>query len=99
MKFRFFHFCTVQFFRVCSKPVEIVTSHLFDDKHTMGHRMLVGLLVMVVGVIVAKSGHIVSHNTLIIYGADVMGYGIHGVGASPYIEHLFNGFKNNDKGK
>lgn len=67
--------------------VYLMSDHLFDGKHSARHRMAVGVVVMVVGVVVSKSGfgfaHAVAH-----YAADIVGYAIHGLGAVPFIERL-----------
>lgn len=67
--------------------VYVISDHLFDGKHSTRHRMAVGAIVMVFGVVVSKSGfgfaHAVAH-----YAADIIGYAIHGLGAVPFIERL-----------
>lgn len=64
-----------------------VARHLFGREHHAGHRMIVGSIVMVVGVLIAKCAggvHIFAFEVCI----DLVGYGIHGLGLTPFIEHL-----------
>lgn len=63
------------------------TCSLFIGKHhTVKHRMLAGLIIMVVGVAVAKGLPILLHSGWLHFLADLLGYGIHGLGLTPFIE-------------
>ena len=57
------------------------SSHLVGNKYPTEHKMKVGSMVMLIGVIFATSVpiHIV---------ADLVGYFIHGLGATPFIEYF-----------
>ena len=68
-----------------------ICTHLLSENHTPHHRMLVGTAVMTAGVTVAKVfGH--SDLMLIAYIGDAVGYGIHALGMTPFIEHLLHQF-------
>lgn len=59
---------------------------LLGENHPAKYRMATGVGVMIVGVAVAKVfGHMVEP---IGYAADLIGYAIHGLGLTPFIEHL-----------
>lgn len=62
-----------------------ICTHLLSDRHTEKHRMAVGGVIVIVGVMVSKIpvGYQVLHIFL-----DAGGYFIHGVGAIPFVEHL-----------
>lgn len=54
-------------------------------EHKTHHRMIAGVVVMAVGVSIAKaSGQFESH--WVHYVLDGLGYGIHGIGLAPFIE-------------
>ena len=57
------------------------TFHLVGDKYPTKHKMEVGMGMMLIGVIFATSVpiHIL---------ADLVGYFIHGIGATPFVEYL-----------
>jgi hypothetical protein len=65
----------------------IVAEHLVGSQHKEHHRMLSGLAIMGVGVSIAKSGHYF-HTDVIIYLVDLVGYGVHGIGLVPFVEHI-----------
>lgn len=70
-------------------PTRPICNALFDKEHSHRHRMLVGAIVMGVGVVIAKSaGH--HELQLIAYVGDVIGYGVHGLGLTPYIEYIID---------
>lgn len=59
--------------------------HLLGSKQTIGHRMLVGSVIMGVGyflVEVTLTPHFIQHIT------NFVGVGIHAVGATPFIEWM-----------
>lgn len=60
-----------------------ICNHLLGKQHTIVHRMLVGVAIMCVGVAFVEltaSIHVVHYVT------NIAGYGIHAVGATPFIE-------------
>lgn len=64
-----------------------VCLHLIGPQHKPHHRMIAGAVIMVAGVLIAKSAEhfhaFPAHVAL-----DLVGYMIHGLGAVPYIEWL-----------
>jgi hypothetical protein len=63
----------------------IVGDHLFNKSHSDMHRMLTGVVIMSIGVVVSKI-----HFTLVVFQLiiDGVGYGIHGIGLTPFIEKI-----------
>jgi hypothetical protein len=59
--------------------------HLLGKDHDTIHHMVVGGGVMVIGVLIAKQG---GHMEAAVFhiGLDVIGYSLHGLGLTPYIE-------------
>lgn len=55
------------------------------EHHTHSHRMIAGATVMTVGVTIAKVGAVL-HPEIFCDIADGVGYLIHGIGATPYVE-------------
>lgn len=73
-----------------------ITKPVFDSllskKYTHFHRMTTGVMVMIVGVAVAKvAGH--SPNLLYAGIGDMLGYAIHGVGLTPFAVFLSEKFE------
>ncbi len=64
-----------------------ICNHVLGENHTKAHRMGAGMIVMVIGVTVAKSCANI-HFLNLHFIADLIGYGIHGLGLTPFIEHL-----------
>jgi len=64
-----------------------VCTHLLGEHHSEGHRMVVGVLVMIFGVTVSKA-FATSPSLILHYGADTLGYAIHGIGAIPFVERV-----------
>ena len=64
---------------------------MLGHEHSHTHRMAVGAVVMACGVAIAKAtGR--SEYELICYIGDGIGYGIHGLGLTPYIEFIVGKF-------
>jgi hypothetical protein len=65
----------------------VLCDHMLGEHHSTKHRMLVGTMVMVCGVMIAK---LTSHATYEIFEivGDLTGYLVHGVGAVPYVDAL-----------
>ncbi len=63
----------------------MVCDHLFDKNHSDAHRMVVGVIIMGFGVMISKT-----HTSIIIlhYIFDGVGYAIHGLGVTPFVERL-----------
>lgn len=62
----------------------IIAGHLFGKDHHTGHRLFTGLIVMISGVLLAKS----VHGGMLHYITDLFGYLLHGAGATPYVEYF-----------
>lgn len=67
--------------------VRTICTNLVGKHHSFHHRAIVGVCVMLTGVVVAKS---VGHHEVQIVAllGDTLGYGLHGVGLIPFVEHL-----------
>jgi len=64
-----------------------ICDHLLNHDHTHAHRMAVGVMVMTVGVFIAKAaGH--HEIEIVAYLGDGIGYAIHGLGLTPFVEYL-----------
>lgn len=61
-------------------------NHLIGEHHTLGHRMFVGSILMVVGVAVAHTATVLPTGAGFV--ADLTGYLIHGIGSTPVIEAI-----------
>lgn len=67
----------------CNLP-KVISSHLFGENHSPAHRKGTGVVLMIIGVAISKQPFIEAH---IIHGlADLIGYAIHGLGLTPFIE-------------
>ncbi len=60
---------------------------LLGHDHKPAHRMTVGIVVMSVGVFIAKASHGI-HFEVLAMAVDCVGYGVHGLGLTPFIEWL-----------
>lgn len=62
-------------------------SHLCGDKFSNTHKFSAGTVIMMVGVVVAKSAvYFELHIIHIVF--DMAGYLLHGIGAIPFAEHV-----------
>lgn len=69
----------------CNVP-RIISYHLFGKDHTSRHRKFTGVTLMIFGVALSKQSFFESH---LIHGlADLVGYAIHGLGLTPFIEGI-----------
>lgn len=67
----------------------LICNHLVGENHSAVHRCTFGIVIMCVGVGFTKAAFLVDIS--FIHGvADVVGYGIHGIGAIPFVEHIIN---------
>lgn len=71
--------------KVANLPREIC-NHLHGDAHSVSHRMWVGFGVMLGGVMFAHMASGLPHFIAVV--VDMTGYGIHALGATPFIEWL-----------
>lgn len=63
--------------------VKTVCTHLLGPNHTVSHRMLVGVGIMCSGVFLVE---ITAGIYIVHYVTNIVGYGIHAIGATPFIE-------------
>lgn len=67
--------------------VGIVCDHVLSENHSHLHRVVAGVLVAMVGVLIAHNlGH--SHNQAIAVAGDGVGYTLHGLGIAPILDWL-----------
>ena len=64
---------------------------LLGKEHTHAHRMMVGTIVMSVGVLIAKTAGHVEYAAIAFIG-DAIGYGVHGLGLTPFLEFVISKF-------
>lgn len=62
---------------------KVLACHLYGDKHTYFHRIIIGLIVAALGVLLTK---IQTGNAIFQSGLDFTGYAFHGAGVLPCIE-------------
>jgi hypothetical protein len=68
-----------------------ICQHTLGKEHTAAHRMLVGSAVMLIGVLTAKAAHhFESYMAQVML--DLVGYGVHGFGLTPFLEKLLEMF-------
>ena len=74
--------------KIYSFLVEVnVLEHLLNKKHSQTHRMFFGLVIGYTGVLIAKAaGH--SHFEGLAQIGDGMGYFLHGLGITPFIDKI-----------
>lgn len=77
---------TAKILRYINVP-RLMAVHVMGKNHNEGHHMVAGVVVMVVGVMIAKSAEHLQYEVLK-YLADMVGYAIHGIGLTPYVEAL-----------
>jgi uncharacterized protein YcfJ len=82
----------IQIFIYRVNVVRPICNHLVGRHHTFTHRLITGVIVMVVGVLIAKHfGH--SSNQLVAIIGDAIGYGLHGLGLTPLVESMVGEFE------
>lgn len=69
--------------KVANLPREIA-NHLHGEEHPLGHRMIIGMVVMAGGVMFAHMASGMPHFVAVVI--DMVGYGIHALGAVPFLE-------------
>lgn len=65
-----------------------ICNHFVGEQHTLNHRMVCGGIIMIIGVgfykvMVYSNGYFILH-----FFGETIGYLIHGVGASPFVEWI-----------
>lgn len=68
-----------------------IRSHLLGENHTPRHKFLYGTMVMVLGVSLVKVVAPAMESVFFHIGVDVIGYGLHGVGAIPIMKSIEGG--------
>ena len=67
--------------------VRPICRNLVGQHHGFAHRAVVGVGIMLLGVVLAKTiGH--HEYAIIALLGDTLGYGLHGIGLIPFVEHL-----------
>lgn len=61
-------------------------SVLIGKHHTLTHRLVAGLIIMVAGVAIAKGLPALLQSGWAHFLSDLLGYGVHGMGLTPFIE-------------
>ena len=69
----------------------LLCHYAFGHGHHWCLKYLAGIAIMIVGVLIAKLGGTI-HAFHFHYFADVVGYGVHGLGAVPFIEWVVHFF-------
>lgn len=69
-----------------------ICNSLVGREHTQRHRVGTGMIIMAVGVTIAKVGACI-HFWWVEYALDITGYLIHGIGCLPIIEHMEEKYK------
>lgn len=67
--------------------VRRLCDHFIGENHTLKHRVGVGTTIMVIGVTIVKVGAMAPFGFIHVT-TDVIGYLIHAIGGTPYIEYL-----------
>lgn len=70
-------------------PIKWASSGLFGENHSLTHRCIVGIGIMIVGVNIAHAAEMVTI-AFIKLSLDGVGYLIHGIGAVPFVDLLHN---------
>lgn len=65
----------------------LICNHIIGKEHKIQHRITVGTAIMMIGVLISKSGGGISL-IIIHYLFDAIGYGLHGIGLIPWIEYI-----------
>lgn len=61
-----------------------VCNHLFDERHTYEHRMIIGMFLMPTGVLISK---LFASMYVLHFICDMVGYAIHGIGVVPIVDY------------
>jgi len=69
--------------------VQLLCDQMFGEQHTHRHRMTVGVLVMCVGISIAKGSTFFEYEIVRLLG-DGLGYLIHGLGGVPFADFLMD---------
>lgn len=64
----------------------IICNHVVSKEHSLKHRKIVGIVIMVVGVVIAKGFFIPISMEVVHVVCECTGFGLHALGAAPWIE-------------
>ena len=70
----------------------VICDHLVGDKHSQSHRYVVGTVIMSLGVGLTQVVFFWEATAIHIIG-DIIGYGVHGLGAVPFIDKFISSSK------
>lgn len=73
---------------------KMICDHLVGEEHSSIHRYSVGVVIMGIGVGLTKAVFLIDLG-IIHYLGDVIGYGIHGIGAIPFVDGLIKKHQEN----
>lgn len=65
----------------------LICNHIIGKEHKIQHRITVGTVIMMIGVLISKGGGGISL-VIVHYLSDAIGYGLHGIGLIPWIEYI-----------
>lgn len=65
----------------------LICNHIIGKEHKIQHRITVGTIIMMIGVLISKGGGGISI-VIVHYLFDAIGYGLHGIGLIPWIEYI-----------
>ena len=71
----------------------IICNHLFTEKHSEKHRMVVGIIIISIGVMI---NNVEVHIILVKYMLEGVGNSIHAIGFAPFIEKFLRLGKENE---
>lgn len=61
-----------------------ISNHISGESHTPTHKKVVGFVIMIIGVTLAKATMFLSHTFIFEMLADVVGFGLHAIGLIPF---------------
>ena len=64
---------------------KVICDHLFTEKHSEKHRMGVGVVIIIIGVMIAD---IEAKAHAVRLGLEAVGFAIHALGTTPFIERI-----------
>ena len=70
-----------------SYPVRAICENIVGDNHHIVHRLIVGIILMILGVNIADAKELF-HSHVIQLSLDGTGYLLHGIGAAPVLDLL-----------
>lgn len=71
----------------CIDISRYISNHLVGENHSLTHRKITGVFVMITGVLITKAVITIPDMTIHVVG-DIVGYAIHGIGLIPFVSGL-----------